>query len=89
MLFRSEHHGRFIESKRGDECCLPLIFFPNSNVVIAPTNIKLSEQSGVFHVVDQLRDEGKRISIANSVGVEILIVLARSQSAVLLRYEEE
>ena len=73
-----EHDGRFEETKRGDERCLPLVFLPNANVVITPSNIKLSEQSRVLHVVDQLRDEGERIPVANGVGVEISIVLARS-----------
>ena len=53
-----EHDGGFEETERGDECCLPLIFLPNANVLIAPSNIKLSEQSRVLHVVDQLRNEG-------------------------------
>ena len=73
-----EHDSGFVETEGSDECCLPLIFLLNVNVVIAPTNIKLSEQSRVLHVIDQLRDEGERISVANSMGVEILIVLAWS-----------
>ena len=47
-----EHYGGFIESKRGDECSLPLVFLPDMNVVIAPSDIKLSEQCGVFHIID-------------------------------------
>ena len=73
-----EHDCGFKETERGDERCLPLIFLPDANVVVAPLNIKLSEQSRVLHIVDQLRDEGERIPVANSVGVEISIVLARS-----------
>ena len=38
-----EHNGGFKEAERSDECCFPLVFFPNANVVIAPSNIKLSE----------------------------------------------
>ena len=84
-----EHDGGFEETERGGEHCLPLIFLPNTNVVITPLNIKLSEQSRVLHVVDQLRDEGERIPIANSVGVEISIVLAQLQGSVLLGHEEK
>ena len=73
-----EHDGGFEETERGDECCLPLIFLLNANVVIAPSNIKFSEQSRVLHVIDQLRDEGERIPVADSVGVEISIILAWS-----------
>ena len=73
-----KHYGGFEEAERSDERCFPLVFLPDANVVITPSNIKLSEQSRVLHVVDQLRDEGERIPVVNSVRVEISIVLARS-----------
>ena len=38
-----EHYSGFKEAERSDECCFPLVLFPNMNVVIAPSNIKLSE----------------------------------------------
>ena len=47
-----EHYRGFVESERGDEGSFPLIFFPDMDVVIAPSDIKLGEQSGVFHVID-------------------------------------
>ena len=47
-----EHYGGFIESERGDERCLPLVFLSNTNVVITPSDIKLGEQRGVFHIID-------------------------------------
>ena len=84
-----EHYSRFKEAERGDERRFPLVFLPDANVVIAPSNIKLGEQCRVLHIVDQLRDEGERISVANGVGVEISIVLTRSQGSVLLGYEEK
>ena len=84
-----KHYGGFKEAKRGDECCFPLVFLSDANVVITPSNIKFSEQCRVLHIIDQLRDEGKRIPVANSVGVEISIVLARSQGSVLLGHEEK
>ena len=73
-----EHYGGFKEAERSDECRFPLVFLPNANVVIAPLNIKLGEQCRVLHIVDQLRDEGERISIANGVGIKISIILAWS-----------
>ena len=47
-----KHDGGFEETERGDKCCFPLIFFPDANVIIAPSNIKLGEQCGVFHIID-------------------------------------
>ena len=73
-----EHYGGFKEAERSDECHFPLVFLPNANVVITPLNIKLREQCGVLHIVDQLWDKGERIPIVNGVGVEISIILAWS-----------
>ena len=64
-----EHYSGFKEAERHDEHHFPLVFLPDVNVVIAPSNIKLGEQGRVLHIVDQLWDEEERISIADSVGV--------------------
>ena len=84
-----EHYSGFEKTERSDEHRFPLVFPSDVNVVIAPLNIKLGEQRRVLHIIDQLRDEGERISIADGVGVEILIVLAWSQGSVLFGYEEK
>ena len=47
-----EHYGGFKEAERSNECRFPLVFFPNANVVIALSNIKLSEQCRVLHIID-------------------------------------
>ena len=53
-----EHDGRFKETKRGNECSLPLIFLTNADVVESPSDVELSKYRGVFHVVDEFWDEG-------------------------------
>ena len=52
-----EHDCGFKESERRDERSLPLVCFPNSDVVVPPTDVKLGEQGGIFHVVDEFRDK--------------------------------
>ena len=52
-----EHDGGFKESERGDERSFPLIF-TNVNVVESPSNIELGKDRGVFHVINQFRNEG-------------------------------
>ena len=71
-----EHDGGFKESYGGDESSLPLIFLSDANVVISPTNVKFGEQDGFFHVVDEFGDQGERIGISDSVGVQVARVLA-------------
>ena len=84
-----KHYGGFKETKRGYERCFPLIFFSDADIVITPSNVEFGEQCRVLHVINQLRDEGKRVPVANSVGVEISIIVTRSQSSVLLGYKEK
>ena len=84
-----EHYSGFKEAERSNECRFPLVFLLNANVVIAPSNIKLGEQCGVLHIIDQLRDEGERIPVVNGVGIEIAIILAWSQGSILFGHEEK
>ena len=74
-----EHDGRFEESKRSDECSLPLVLFANADIVKSPSNVELRKYRGVFHVVDQFWDKGQGICIANSVGVQVSVVLTRAK----------
>ena len=84
-----EHYSGLKEAERRDERHFPLVFLLDANVVIAPSNIKLGKQGRVLHIVDQLWDEGERISIANGVGVEVSIVLAQLQGSVLFGHKEK
>ena len=47
-----KHDCGFIEAKWGDKHSLPLIFFPNANVIITPSHIEFGEKGGIFHVID-------------------------------------
>ena len=84
-----EHDSWFKESKRGDECSLPLVFFSNANVVESPSDIELGKDHRVLHIVDQFRDKGQWVCIADSVGIQVLIVLARAERTIFFCNEEE
>ena len=71
-----EHDGGFEESHGGNEGGFPLVFLSDVNVVISPTNVKLGEQGGFFHVVDEFGDQGERVSISDGVGVQVVVILA-------------
>ena len=71
-----EHDGGFKESHGGDESGLPLIFLSDANVVISPTNVEFGEQGGFFHVINEFGNQGERIGISDSVGVQVAVVLA-------------
>ena len=84
-----EHDGGFEESHGGDKGSFSLIFLSDMDVVIAPTNVKLSEQGGLLHIVDEFWDEGEGIGILDGVGVQVVVILAWAKGSILLWYEEE
>ena len=53
VIETEKHDHRFIETKRSDKGCLPLIRLLNPNVVIPPTNVKLGEINKVLHIVNE------------------------------------
>ena len=69
------HDSGFKNAKGSDACSLPLIFLPDVDVVVSPSDIKLGEESRVLHVINQLRDEGERVPIVNGVAVKVAIIL--------------
>ena len=70
-----EHDSGFKESHGSNESSFPLIFPPDADVVIPPTNIKFGEQGGLLHVIDEFWDEEEWIGISDSVGVQIAVIL--------------
>ena len=84
-----EHDGWFKESKRGDERSLPLVFFLNANVVESPSDVELGKDRRVLYIIDQFRNKGQGICIVDSVGIQVAIVLAGVERAILLCNEEE
>ena len=53
-----EHDGQLKKTQGSDECCFPLIFLLDLDVVIPPSDVELGEVSRVFHIVDKFGDEG-------------------------------
>ena len=84
-----EHDGRFKESKRSDECSFPLVFFVNTNVVESPSDIKLGEYHQVLHVVNQFGNKRQGVGIADSMGIQVPIILARAKRTIFLCYKEK
>ena len=53
-----EHDGWLKKTQGSDECCFPLIFLLDSDIVVPPSDVELGEVSGVLHIIDEFRDEG-------------------------------
>jgi hypothetical protein len=83
-----EHHQRFKESSVGVECSLPFITFLDTNIVVPPSDIQLGEVSCTSETIDKVGNEWKQIDILDSLCIERLIVLDKSERSVLLLNEE-
>ena len=70
-----EHHARFKEALVGAESCLPFISGLDTYIIETPADIKFCEVPGSTELGDKFRDEGKRVSVLDSYGVQRMIVL--------------
>jgi len=70
-----EHHLRFEQASAGGECGLPFISSFDANVVVTPSDVKLSENMSLMKTIDNVRGERKGVVIFDSKIVELPIVL--------------
>ena len=84
-----EHDSWFKKAFMGDKDGFPLVAIFDADVVIPLLDIKFSKEFGVFELVDEVGDKGKGIGIANSVFIQVMIVLAGVESSILLFDKEE
>ncbi|KAG5349176.1 hypothetical protein C0989_005448 [Termitomyces sp. Mn162] len=84
-----EHNKQLKQSLVGLEGSLLLIFLLNVHVVVTPLDIQLSEVLHTLEVVDELRDEGERVTVLHHHDIEYSVVLDQSEGAILLFDEED
>jgi hypothetical protein len=60
-----------------------------TDIVVPPSDVKLSKECASRQLVDDLRDKGQNISIMNGPSVKRSIVLYRTKLAILLFDKEE
>ena len=60
-----EHDCRLVQSFIGDEGGLPFVAFFDAHVVITPADIEFGEELLHPDTVNQLRDEGQGVAVAN------------------------
>jgi len=70
-----EHYERFKEVMVGMEGYFLFISGLDAYVVEIPSDIKFCEVLGSAELGDELGDEGERVSVLNSYGIQHVIVL--------------
>ena len=84
-LSQTEEHNAWLEqSEQCFEHGLPLVIFPNLDVVVPPAYIELCKQGFSLEMVDNATDEGERICISDSPGIECTVVHNGVQFSVFL-----
>ena len=73
----------------GDEGHLPLMSVLDADVVVPPSNIKLSEVLCIFEFVNKVGDEKKRVDVSDGMFIQIMIVLAGAEFPILLLDKEK
>ena len=83
-----EHDSGFEGSSVADEGCFPFITFLNPYVIVSPPKVYLREVLRSLELVDELRDEWKRIVVPHCVLIEVPVVLHHLFSSIFLQHEE-
>jgi hypothetical protein len=71
------------------EGSLPLIALSDANIIVSPSYIELGEVLCTLESIDEIVDEGKKVSIFSCDGVECSIVLDEVELTILLLDEED
>ena len=72
-----------------DEGRLPLVAVFDTDIIVSPMNVELSEVASVLQLVHKVGDERKGVGVASSMFIEIPVILARTEFSIFLLDEEE
>ena len=83
------HNTGFKESTINDKGSFPFVTFLNPDVVVASSDIKLSENVCTFKLSDNIKGEWQRVAVLDCDIVEFSVVLNEVEFAVLFLNEED
>ena len=69
-ITEAEEHDSWFEQSQGSyEKSFPLVLLLKVDVIVSPMYIKLGEDSGVFHIINEFWDQGQWVGISNVVRI--------------------
>ena len=77
-----EHDSWFKKALMDDKGSFPLVAIFYADIVVSPADVKLSEKFGVFELIDEIRDKGKRVGVTDCMFIQVAIVLAGMKSSI-------
>ena len=73
----------------GEEGGFPLVPVLDSDIIVPPSNVEFGEDFCPLEFIDEVGNEWEGVCVANSVFINVAIVLARSKTTIFLLDEEE
>ena len=70
-----EHYERLEESSVCGEGAFPLMSVLDSDIVVSPSDVEFSEEFSSLKLINEVRDEGEGIGIADGMLVKVPIIL--------------
>ena len=70
-----KHYKGFEEATVGAEGYLPFVSRLDTYIIEAPADVQFCEILGSAELGDELGDEGKRVSVLDSYGIQCMVVL--------------
>ena len=84
-----EHYSGLKESLMGDKGSFPLMSIFDSDIIVFPLDVELGEDFHPLEFIDEVRNEGKRVCVTDSVFVDIAVVLTGLEATILLFDKKE
>ena len=66
-----------------------MVLFLKADVVVSPTYVKFGEDSGVFHIINEFRNQEQQIGVLDGVRIQVSIVLTWAKGTIFFGDKEE
>jgi len=86
--YSKEHHEGFKETAVRTEGCFPFISGLNAYVIETPADVQFCEVPGSMELEDEFGDEGEKVPVLDSYGIQHVIVLDQPEQTIFLLNEE-
>ena len=84
-----EHNCGFKDTAVSGKGSFPAVLFEDLKVVVTVVEVQLGEELGTLETVDEVRDKRKRVSIADCLGIDVVVVLDYTFGAIFLGDKED
>jgi hypothetical protein len=88
MLWAKRHDEEFKSAITGAEGSFPFVAFSNLEMIRVP-KINFDEDGTLSQTINEILDTGDRVAVLDRHAIELLVVNAHPEGAILLLYKED